>query len=129
MLIAGTSTPCALITLYEISIFHSILVLVLSWFCVIFGLISKLFFFEKLRKITPAVYIISCLIMLGSAVPLLDKMNIQAFLGLGDGCVFYLIGALFCALGIKKPAFHVVFHIFVVFAAFIHFFVIYHFVF
>ena len=129
MLIAGTATPCALITLYEISNFHSVLVLTLSWFCVIFGLISKLFFFEKLRKITPAVYIVSCLIMLISAVPLMNRMDIRAFLGIGDGCIFYLIGALFCALGIKKPALHVVFHILVAFAAFIHFFVIYHFVF
>lgn len=129
VLIAGTATPCALITLYEISTPHCILVMTLAWFCSLFGMVSKIFFFEKLRKVTPAVYIVSCLIMLCSAVPLLDKMDLHAFLGLGDGCVFYLIGAVFCALGIKKPAFHVIFHIFVVFAAFIHFFVIYHFVF
>lgn len=129
VLIAGTATPCALITLYEISTFHSILVLFLSWFCVIFGLVSKLFFFEKLKKITPAVYIVSCFIMLVSAVPLMDKMDRQAFLGLGDGCIFYLAGAVFCAWGIKRPAMHVIFHVLVAFASVIHFYVIYEFVF
>lgn len=128
MLIAGTATPCALISLYEISIPHSILVLSLAWFCAIFGLISKIFFFEKLKNVTPAVYIISCLIMICSAVPLLGEINIHAFLGLGDGNLFYLIGALFCALGIKRPALHVVFHVFAMLGSLIHFLVIYQYV-
>lgn len=128
VLIAGTATPCALITLYELSTPHCVLVLSLAWFCAAFGMVSKIFFFEKLRKITPAVYIVSCLIMLGSAVPLLGKMDIHAFLGLGDGCIFYLLGALFCALGIKNPALHIVFHIFVLLGSFVHFFVIYQYV-
>lgn len=127
-LIAGTATPCALITLYNISIPHSILVLVLAWFCAIFGVVSKTFFFEKLKNITPFVYIVSCLIMICSAVPLLDRMNVRAFLGLGDGNIFYLIGAGFCALGKKRPALHIVFHIFAAFASMIHFWVIYEFV-
>ena len=54
-LIAGTATPCALITLYDISRPHSILVLVLAWFCAVFGLISKIFYFEKLKNVTPFV--------------------------------------------------------------------------
>ena len=54
-LIAGTATPCALITLYEISVPHSMAVLLLAWFCAVFGLVSKVFFFEKLRKVTVAV--------------------------------------------------------------------------
>lgn len=127
-LIAGTATPCALITLYNISIPHSILVLVLAWFCAIFGMISKIFFFEKLKNVTPIVYIVSCLIMLCSAVPLLDRMNVRAFLGLGDGNIFYLIGAGFCALGIKRPVLHVIFHVFALLASMIHFLVIYEFV-
>ena len=127
-LIAGTATPCALITLFDISRPHSILVLVLAWFCAVFGLVSKIFFFEKLKNVTPFVYIVSCLIMLGSSVPLMDRMNLRAFLGLGDGCIFYLIGAAFCAWGRKKPALHIVFHIFVLFASVIHFYVISEFV-
>lgn len=125
VLIAGTATPCALITLYEISVFHSVLVFVLAWSCAIFGLVSKLFFFQKLRKITMAVYIISCLVMLVSVVPLLGEIKKEAFGGIVWGNVAYLIGAFFCWLGIKREAMHVVFHIFVLFGSAIHFIIIY----
>lgn len=125
MLIAGTATPCALITLFELSLPHGLVVLFLGWGCTLFGIISKLFFFEKTRKITVAVYIISCIIMVCSAVPLLGEINKQAFAGIVLGNVFYLIGGAFCGLGIKRPYFHVVFHILVLFASATQFAVIY----
>lgn len=127
-LIAGTASPCALITLYKISVPHSLAVLFLAWFCTLFGLISKLFFFNKLRKITVAVYIISCAAMVCCAIPLLGEINTTAFGGILLGNAFYLIGALFCRIGIKKPAMHVVFHIFCVLASLTHFIVIYNYV-
>lgn len=129
VLIAGTATPCALLTLYEISIPHSVTVFAIAWFCAIFGIISKLFFFEKLKAVTMAVYIISCVVMLSCALPLLDKIDIEAFGGLVLGCVLYLIGAVFCYLGIKRPALHVVFHVFVLLASVTHYIVIYNYAF
>lgn len=125
VLIAGTATPCALLTLYEISGFHSLLVFFIAWFCAVFGIFSKIFFFEKLKAVTMAVYIVSCIVMLASAVPLLDRIESEAFGGLVFGCVLYLIGAIFCYLGIKRPAFHVVFHVFVLLGSLAHFIVIY----
>ena len=125
VLIAGTATPCALITLYEISMPHSLLVFFLAWGCTLFGIISKLFFLEKARKITVAVYIASCIVMICSAIPLLGQINPNAFGGLVLGNIFYLIGAAFCGLGIKRPWLHVVFHIFVLLASFVQFAVIY----
>lgn len=125
VLIAGTATPCALITLFELSLPHGLLVLFLGWGCTLFGIISKLFFFEKTRKITVAVYIISCIIMVCSAVPLLGEINKQAFAGIVLGNALYLIGGAFCGLGIKRPYFHVVFHILVLFASATQFAVIY----
>lgn len=125
VLIAGTATPCALITLYEISVPHSMLVFFLGWGCTLFGIISKLFFFQKAKKISVSVYIIFGLIMICSAVPLLGEINPRAFAGLVIGSAFYLIGAVFCGLGIKRPYFHVVFHVFVLIASAIHFAVIY----
>ncbi len=127
-LIAGTATPCALITLYEISIPHSLAVLILAWFCAAFGLISKLFFFEKLRKVTVAVYIISCFFMVCCAVPLLGEIDADAFYGILLGNAFYLIGAAFCGLGIKRPALHVVFHVFCFLASLTHYLVIFKYV-
>lgn len=128
MLIAGTATPCALISLYEISVFHALAVLFLGWFSVFFGLVSKLFFFEKTRKATVAVYIISGFLMMSIAIPLLGKLNTDAYGELVFGNALYLIGAFFCWLGKKRPAMHVVFHIFAVLASAVHFWVIYSFV-
>lgn len=125
VLIAGTATPCALITLYDISSAHSLLVLFLGWFCALFGMFSKIFFFKKARKITVAVYIVSCVAMLASVVPIIGQINSDAFGGILLGNLIYLIGALCCWLGIKKEAMHVVFHVFVLIAAAIHFYVIY----
>ena len=125
ILIAGTATPCALITLFEISVPHSLFVFFLGWGCTLFGIISKLFFFEKMRKVTVAVYIISCLLMLLSACPVIGEINHTSFSGIVLGNIFYLLGALFCGLGIKRPWFHVVFHIFALLASATHFAVIY----
>lgn len=125
VLIAGTATPCALITVYEISPAHSLTVLIIAWFCALFGVFAKLFFFQKLRKVTVAVYIISCAAMLLSVVPIIGEINAAAFRGILAGCVLYLIGAFFCWLGIKREAFHIVFHVFVLLGSAAHFYVIY----
>lgn len=128
MLIAGTATPCALITLFEVSMGHSMLVFILAWTCTLFGLFSKLFFFEKLKTVTMAVYIVSCAVMLISVVPLLGQINTDAFGQLIVGCIFYVVGAVLCGLGKIIPALHAVFHVFVLIGSLFHFYVIYNFV-
>ena len=125
VLIAGTATPCALITLYEVSPLHSVTIFSIAWGCTVFGLVSKLFFFEKLRKVTVGVYILSCLAMLLCAVPLLGEIKSEAFAGILLGNVAYLIGGGFCALGIKREKFHVVFHLFVLLGSAVHYVIIY----
>lgn len=128
VLIAGTATPCALMTLWNLNPVHSAFVLAVGWGCTLFGIISKLFFFEKLKSVTVAVYIISSVAMLLSAIPVLGKINGGAFGGLLLGNAFYLTGALFCAIGRKREAMHVVFHVLTVIASAIHYFVIYSYV-
>ena len=128
LLIAGTATPCAMVSLFEVKPSLGITVMVLAWFCTLFGLFSKIFFFEKLKSVTMAVYIISSIIMLMSVIPVTDEVNMGAFGYLVAGCVFYLAGALLCGLGVKRPVLHVAFHVFVMIASGIHYFVIYAFV-
>lgn len=128
VLIAGTATPCALMTLYEISTAHAVFVLFLGWFSTLFGLFAKLFFFEKTRKVTVAVYIVSCALMVGCAVPLLGQIDTHAFGEIIFGNALYLVGALFCLIGRKHPVMHVIFHIFAVLAGAVHYFTIYRFV-
>lgn len=125
VLIAGTATPCALMTLWNISSPHCVFVLAVGWGCTFFGIFSKLFFFEKLKSVTVTVYIVSSLAMLVSVVPLLDKINGEAFGGLLLGNAFYLTGAIFCAIGRKREVMHVVFHVFTLIASAVHWFVIY----
>ncbi len=128
VLIAGTATPCALMTLWKLNPTHCVFVLAVGWGCTLFGIFSKLFFFEKLKNITVAVYIVSSIAMLLSAIPVFGKINGGAFGELLLGNAFYLVGALFCALGRKREAMHVVFHILTVIASAIHYLVIYNYV-
>jgi hemolysin III len=124
ILIAGTSTPCAMITIYNVSPPHCTAIMIIAWFCALFGVVSKLFFFQKLRVATMVVYITSCAVMLLSVVPLIGELDPLAFGGILLGCVTYVIGAVFCGLGIKREKLHIVFHIFVILANAIHVFVI-----
>ncbi|MDD6145895.1 MAG: hemolysin III family protein [Oscillospiraceae bacterium] len=121
VLIAGTATPCALVTLYELSIPHSLVVLILGWGCTTFGIITRIFFFQKLKGVTMAVYILSGAVMLFSAVPLLGQISREGFAELCIGCVFYLVGAALMGLGRKKEWLHVIFHVFVVIGSAVHF--------
>ncbi len=125
LLLAGTSTPCALITLRRVSTPNSILVITIAWFCAIFGIIAKLFFFEKLKAAVMAVYFTGGAIMLLSTVPLLENINKTGFLILVLGCVAYTVGALFCHGGIKRPWMHIIFHAFTVFGSALHYLAIY----
>lgn len=125
VLIAGTATPCALITLFNLDVMHGFLVLFLAWGCTIFGIFSKLFFFEKLKNITVVVYIVSGLLMLLSVIPLLEQINSDAFSRILAGCSCYFVGAVLCGLGVKRPWLHVVFHVFVLFGSLFHFMAVY----
>ncbi len=128
LLIAGTATPCALVSLYEVKPSLGITVMILGWFCTLFGLFSKMFFFEKLKNITMAVYIISGAIMLMSVIPVTGEVNMGAFWYLVMGSLLYVGGAVLCGLGRKIPVLHVIFHVVVIIAAAIHYYVIYSFV-
>lgn len=129
LLISGTATPCALIILFNLSTFHGLFVLTVSWSCTVFGIFSKLFFFNKLNIFTVCVYIVSGLVMLASVIPLLGQIEKGAFLNIILGCVSYLIGAVFCGFGVKYPWLHVVFHVFVLLGSTFHYFAVYTFMF
>lgn len=128
VLIAGTATPCALITLYEISVFYALAVLIIGWASTLFGLAAKLFFFEKTRKLTVTVYIVACVLMMCCSLPFLREFNDEGFRGIVLGNALYLIGAFFCMVGKRTPSMHIVFHIFTVLASAMHFIVIYRYI-
>ena len=129
ILLAGTATPCALITLYNHNKICCAVVLLLGWVSVIFGLVAKLFFFQKTKAACVAVYIIAGAVMLSCSLAVIDEINVHALLLLVLGCAVYLFGSIFCAVGRKHPWCHVPFHIFMVAGSMIHAYVIYEYVF
>ena len=129
ILLAGTATPCALITLYNHNKICCAVVLLLGWGSVIFGLVAKLFFFQKTKAACVAVYIIAGAVMLSCSLAVVDEINVHALLLLVLGCAVYLFGSIFCALGRKHPWCHVPFHMFMVAGSMIHAYVIYEYVF
>ena len=129
ILLAGTATPCALITLYNQNKICCAVVLLLGWGSVIFGLVAKLFFFQKTKAACVAVYIIAGAVMLSCSLAVVDEINVHALLLLVLGCAVYLFGSIFCAVGRKHPWSHVPFHMFMVAGSMIHAYVIYEYVF
>ena len=125
LLIAGTATPCALIILFDVSIPHGVAVFCLAWLCTIFGLFSKIFFFEKLKAFTMGVYVACCSVMLIIAVPLLGKIDIGDFLLMLTGCAFYGVGAILVRLGRKYEILHPIFHVVVLIGSAFHYYVIF----
>lgn len=129
ILMAGTATPCALITLYNCNKLCCAAVMLLAWGSVIFGIISKLYFFQKTRTATVTVYIVSGALMLLCALAVIDSIDAYALGILFVGCAVYLFGSVFCAVGRKYPWCHVIFHIFMVIGSAIHAWAIYSYVF
>lgn len=127
--IAGTATPCALVTLYNHNKFCCVAVMVLAWGSVIFGVVSKLFFFQKTKTATVTVYIVSGALMLLCSLAVVDSIDIYALGVLAVGCAVYLFGSIFCAVGRTHPWCHVIFHVFMVAGSAIHAWAIYSFVF
>ena len=125
LLIAGTATPCALITLFEASKLHGMIVFCLAWTCTIFGLFSKVFFFEKLKALTMGVYIVCCTAMIFVAVPLLGQINTRDFIIVVIGCIFYLFSAVLLRMGMKNEKIHPIFHVVVLIGSAFHYYVIY----
>lgn len=128
LMIAGTATPCALISLYNINKIHGIVIFICGWFIYFFGLFSKFFFFEKLKTLTMGIYICGGLIMLISALPVIDQIDAKGFLFLIIGSLIYVLGAIFCGIGAKFEWFHVIFHVTVIIASTVHYYSIFTFV-
>lgn len=127
LLLAGTATPCALITLHRVQPAMGLAVFCIAWCCAAFGLVSKLFLFENklFKTLCMVVYFTGGAGMMLLAVPLLGRIDRTAFLLLTAGCLLYALGAVFCRIGMRRPWFHSVFHVLVLLGSLVQFGVIY----
>lgn len=124
VLIAGTYTPFALVTLDGIlgwSIFG------LVWAMALTGVVLKLFYTGRYNSLSTIMYVVMGWIIVFAVKPLLDNLDPAGFLWLLAGGISYTIGAVIFSF--EKIKFnHAIFHIFVLFGSFCHFLSIYYYV-
>ena len=117
VLIAGTYTPFALVTLNGTTgwvIFGT------SWGLALTGIILKLFFTGKYNLILTIMYVLMGWVIVFAIKPLINNLPLEGLLWLFAGGISYTIGAILYS--IKKIKFnHAIFHIFVLIGSFCHF--------
>ena len=117
VLIAGTYTPFALVTL------HGTLGWVIfgtAWGLALTGIILKLFFTGRYSLISSIMYVLMGWIALFAIKPLANNLPFEGLLWLLAGGIAYTIGAILYS--IKKIRFnHAIFHVFVLIGSFCHF--------
>ncbi|MCK5467170.1 MAG: hemolysin III family protein, partial [Cyclobacteriaceae bacterium] len=117
VLIAGTYTPFTLVTLngpIGWTIFG------ISWGLALTGIILKLFFTGKYKKISTLLYVFMGWIIIFAIKPVINNLSFEGLLWLFAGGMSYTIGAILYS--IKKIRFnHAIFHVFVLIGSACHF--------
>lgn len=124
VLIAGTYTPFALITLNG-SIGWTIFALV--WGFAAIGITLKLFFTGRFNILSTSMYIAMGWLIIFAIDPLLNSLDPKGVAWLIAGGMFYTIGAII--FSIKRLRFnHALFHLFVLLGSFCHFMAVFYYV-
>ena len=122
LLIAGTYTPFLLIALNG----KLGLVLLLSiWFFAILGIILKVFYVHRFKKLSLVFYLFMGWFILFGIKPLLNFLPVNAVILLALGGLSYTFGIAFYVLK-KLPFNHAVWHIFVLSGTISHFFAMFY---
>jgi hemolysin III len=121
LLIAGTYTPLLLIELRG-TLGWSIFAIV--WSMAIFGIIAKLYWAERFKKVSLFFYLIMGWLIVFAGDELLGKLDTGALYWLFAGGLAYSVGAIFYA-NKRIPYNHAIWHIFVLLGSACHFVTIY----
>lgn len=124
VLIAGTYTPFALITLQNsggINLFYVI------WGIALAGIIFKVFFIGKFRLLSTVLYVAMGWLVVFDIKPLVNALPLWGLIWLFGGGIFYTLGAIIFGLDRLKYN-HAIFHLFVLAGSFSHFVSIFYFV-
>lgn len=117
VLIAGTYTPFALVTLNGSIGF---LIFGISWGLAITGIIWKLFFTGKYKLLSTIMYVLIGSVVIFAIKPLTNNLSLEGVLWIFAGGLAYIIGAILYS--IKKIKFnHAIFHVFVLIGSGSHF--------
>jgi hemolysin III len=123
-LIAGTYTPVLLITLHQSlgwTLFYTV------WGIATFGIVLKLFFTGKFEIFSTLLYLVMGWLIVFDFTNLSKLMDSNGVLLLFFGGLAYTVGIIFYALK-KIPYSHVIWHLFVLAGAVLHFFMIFFYV-
>ena len=124
VLIAGTYTPFALITLRQ---HDGMFIFSLVWGIALVGTILKLFFIGRFKILSTVLYVAMGWLVIFYIKPLVTTLPFWGLFWLFAGGFFYTIGAVIFA--IEKVKFnHAIFHLFVLAGSFCHFVAIYFYV-
>lgn len=117
ILIAGTYTPFALVTLNGTI---GWVIFGITWGIALTGVIFKLFFTGKYDRISTIAYVLMGWIIVIAIKPLINNLSVEGISWLVAGGVAYTIGAVLYS--IKKIKYnHAIFHMFVLMGSFCHF--------
>lgn len=121
LLIAGTYTPFALVTLEGVvgwTIFG------LVWGFAIIGIVLKLFFTGQFDKLSTIMYVLMGWIIIFAIKPLIENLSSEGLFWLIAGGIAYTIGAILYSIR-KLPLNHAIFHVFVLLGSIFHFIAVY----
>jgi len=121
VLIAGTYTPFTLVTLPS-PIGTNIFMLV--WAIALAGVILKLFFIGRYKKISMLIYVGMGWIIVLAIKPLIQSLPLPGLIWLVLGGLSYSIGAIFFSREMLNNN-HAIFHVFVLIGSFCHFVSVY----
>lgn len=121
VLIAGTYTPFALVTL---SGFTGTLILIVIWTMAVTGVILKLFFTGKYQLLSTIMYVVMGWVIVFAMKPLIENLSTEGLWWLFSGGISYTLGAVLFMID-RIPYNHAIFHLFVLGGTFCHFMAIY----
>ena len=122
LLIAGTYTPYALVTL-PTSL--GWIIFGIEWGCAIFGIILNSIDLKRYKKISMILYLVMGWMIIFSFKSLLKNINIGGVYLMLSGGILYTIGAILYGIGKKHKYVHSIFHLFVLAASILFFFSIF----
>jgi hemolysin III len=128
ILIAGTYTPCALVTLRQALPWLGWTVFGFVWGGALLGIILNCRDLKRFSKFSMACYIALGWCGLLSGYWLVTNLNIWGLVLILAGGILYTVGAVLYGLGKKRSYIHSVWHLFVLAASAAFFFSIYFFI-
>lgn len=124
LLIAGTYTPFALVTLSGLT---GWIIFAVVWGMASIGVMLKLFYTGRYHLLSTAMYVLMGWIIVFAIKPLINNLELPGLLWLISGGISYTLGAVFFSIDRIKYN-HAIFHVLVLMGSFCHFISIYFYV-